>query len=70
MSIATTTEVCPDCGKTEEECGWGFDHPICPDCKRPVIGARWNLGRCFDCHQDALLPDPCDPGCDEYCPHF
>lgn len=75
--MSVTTEVCPDCGlpawtddpEQVRGCNSDFDHRICPDCKLPIIGARWNGGRCLDCHQRALLPDPCDPGCDEYCPH-
>lgn len=77
MSVSAAPEVCPDCGLpawTDDPgqvrgCNSGFDHPVCPDCKEPIIGARWNGGRCLDCHMSALGPDPCDPGCDEYCPH-
>ncbi len=40
----------------------------CPDCRRRITTA-WNGGRCLDCHEARLGPDPCGPGCDIDCPH-
>ncbi len=41
---------------------------FCPDCRRRITTA-WNGGRCLDCHEARLGPDPCGPGCDIDCPH-
>lgn len=58
------------CGETVEECNWHADHPICPSCKDIITGARWgSRGECLDCYENRLLPSPCTPGCEEYCPH-
>jgi hypothetical protein len=60
------SEVCTTCGGVIDShpaverppCTWDGDHPICPDCRAPIIGCRWNMDRCLDCHEAALLPPP------------
>lgn len=64
-----TIEKCPVCREDADNCMWDLDHPICPDCKEPNSGPRWNGGRCLDCHERALLPSPCNLSCDIDCPH-
>ena len=38
-------------------CNWDGDHPICTQCKLPMIGMRWRGEICRDCHEDLLLPE-------------
>lgn len=34
---------------------WTNENPVCRTCGRKFMGASW-LGRCFQCHNDSLVP--------------
>lgn len=66
ISEKTQIPICKDCHELKDDpwpaydvrrvCRWPEGHPACSDCKYPIIGGRWNGGRCLDCHEDSLLP--------------